>query len=102
MIRSLRRAVWVAGAPIRLVLIGLIRLYRVTLRGALGGQCRFHPSCSVYAEEAVREHGAVRGVVLGTWRVLRCNPFGKGGVEHVPSRSGGRAYEGVIHDRNAA
>ena len=89
----IRRVVWMAGAPTRLFLVGLIRLYRVTLSGALGGQCRFHPTCSVYAEDAIRTHGAVRGVVLAAWRVVRCNPFGRGGVDRVADAP---AYDAVI------
>lgn len=81
---SLRRVLWAAGAPVRLALTGLIRLYRATLSSSLGGQCRFYPSCSHYAEDAVRIHGALRGTVMATWRVLRCGPFTKGGVDHVP------------------
>ena len=89
----IRRVVWIGGEPARLFLVGLIRLYRVTLSGALGGQCRFHPTCSVYAEDAIRTRGAVRGAVLAGWRVLRCNPFGRGGVDRVGE---GRAYDAVI------
>lgn len=81
-----RRMVWAAGLPARAVLIVAIRLYRATLSGLLGGQCRFYPSCSVYSEDAVRSRGAVIGVSLSAWRVLRCNPFGAGGVEPVPGR----------------
>lgn len=81
----LREALWSAGAPARAVAVGLIRLYRLTFAGAFGGQCRFAPSCSHYAEDAIRAHGAVRGVVLAGWRILRCNPFGKGGVDEVPA-----------------
>lgn len=85
---------WAAGAPARTVLLGGIRLYRVTLSPLLGGQCRFYPSCSRYAEEAIATRGAVVGSALAVWRILRCNPFGKGGVEHVEPRS---RYDGVIH-----
>ena len=84
------------GAPSRWLLIGLVRAYRATLSGWLGGQCRFYPSCSHYAEDAIRTHGAVRGSALAVWRVLRCNPFGAGGVEHVP---GGKKYDDDIHRR---
>jgi putative membrane protein insertion efficiency factor len=82
----LRRAAWVLGMPFRWLLLGGITLYRVTLSGWLGGQCRFYPTCSHYAEGAIRTHGAVKGTVLAVWRILRCNPFGKGGVEYVPER----------------
>ena len=76
-------------------LIGAVRLYRATLSGWLGGQCRFYPSCSVYAEETLVANGAVRGSAMAIWRVLRCNPFSAGGVEHAISSL---KYEHVIHD----
>jgi hypothetical protein len=80
-----RRLAWRLGGPARSALIGAIHLYRMTLSHALGGQCRFYPSCSHYAEDAIRARGAVVGSGLAVWRVLRCNPFGRGGVEHVPA-----------------
>ena len=83
-VRSVLRTL---GAPLRWLLIGLVRGYRATLSGWLGGQCRFYPSCSAYAELAIRTRGAVVGSALAVWRVLRCNPFGRGGVEYVPHRS---------------
>jgi putative membrane protein insertion efficiency factor len=46
--------------------------------------CKYHPSCSCYAEQAVRRHGVIRGVGLATRRVLRCNPWSKGGYDPVP------------------
>jgi putative membrane protein insertion efficiency factor len=88
-----RKLVWLAGVPARALLLGLIRLYRMTLSGALGGQCRFYPSCSHYAEEAILARGFVRGWVLATWRILRCNPFGKGGLEPAPEP----LHDDVIH-----
>lgn len=80
----MRAALWASGTPVRLMLIGLIRLYQFTLSGWLGGQCRFYPSCSNYAAEAIARHGALRGVALATWRLARCGPFTAGGVDHVP------------------
>jgi putative membrane protein insertion efficiency factor len=77
---------WTLGAPVRTTLLGGIRLYRATLSGWLGGQCRFHPSCSHYAEEAIRAHGAGKGTALTIRRILRCNPFGRGGLDPVPRR----------------
>ena len=91
----LRLATWRAGAPARVFLVGAIKLYRVSLGGVLGGQCRFHPSCSHYGEQAIRTHGALRGSLMATWRVLRCQPFSRGGVEEVPSGRHG-LYENVI------
>lgn len=84
------------GAPARALLGGLIRVYRVTLSGWLGGQCRFHPTCSRYAEEAIQVHGAVKGAGLAVWRVLRCNPFGTGGIDRVPAKDSLTEYETVI------
>jgi putative membrane protein insertion efficiency factor len=80
------------GGPIRALEIGLIRAYRATLSGWLGGQCRFYPTCSRYAEDAIRTHGALKGSALAIWRVLRCNPFGAGGVDRVGPRP---AYDDV-------
>ncbi|HYZ13904.1 MAG TPA: membrane protein insertion efficiency factor YidD [Actinomycetota bacterium] len=88
----MRAALWASGTPVRVVLIGLIRLYQFTLSGWLGGQCRFYPSCSTYAAEAIARHGALRGVALATWRLARCGPFTAGGVDHVP---GPRREHGV-------
>jgi uncharacterized protein len=82
--RSVRRFLWRAGAPARLLLVAAIRTYQLTLSGWLGGQCRFSPTCSRYAEAAIRSLGATRGVLLATRRVLRCNPFGRGGLDPVP------------------
>lgn len=91
-----RRIVWAAGAPVRAVLVGAIGLYRATLAGWLGGQCRFWPSCSRYAQDAIRNRGAVVGSTLAIWRVLRCNPFGAGGPDPAPHVA---RYEHVIPSR---
>jgi uncharacterized protein len=93
-----RRLLWVAGAPVRALLVGAIRLYRVCLSGWLGGQCRYLPSCSRYAEGAIRTHGALRGTAFALWRVGRCNPFGAGGFEPVPPRRPRAAlYDDILH-----
>jgi putative membrane protein insertion efficiency factor len=99
---SLREALWTMGAPARALLLAAIGLYRVTLAGWLGGQCRFSPTCSHYAETAVREHGALRGTGMAVWRVARCNPYGSGGIDPVPPGRHGRsrrAYDALIHER---
>jgi hypothetical protein len=64
-------------------LVVLARAYQCTLSGFLGGQCRFFPSCSEYFIQAVRRHGALRGGLLGLWRILRCHPFSRGGHDPV-------------------
>ena len=94
---QVHRIAWRAGAPARLALLGLIRLYRVTLSGWLGGQCRFYPTCSRYAEDAIRLHGAVRGVLMAAWRIARCGPFTRGGVDRVPAPRHVTEYDAVIH-----
>ena len=91
---SVRSVLWKVGAPLRLLLLGAIALYRHTLSGWLGGQCRYSPTCSRYAEEAIRTHGAAKGTVLAIHRVLRCNPFGRGGLDPVPPRP--RPYDVAI------
>ena len=71
------------------ILIAFIKVYQYTLSPLLGPRCRYYPSCSNYAVEALREHGAVRGLGLATWRILRCNPFSNGGHDPVPPRHKG-------------
>ena len=66
------------------VALALIRLYQATLSPLLGNRCRFHPTCSAYAHEAIARYGVLRGVWLGTRRLLRCHPFHAGGIDPVP------------------
>ncbi|MBA3299922.1 MAG: membrane protein insertion efficiency factor YidD [Thermoleophilaceae bacterium] len=72
------------GWPARTLLLGLISAYRVSLSGVMGGGCRFHPSCSEYAREAIRNVGALRGGAFSLWRVVRCSPLSAGGVDRPP------------------
>ena len=65
------------------VLIWLARGYQAALSPIFGGRCRFTPSCSNYFIEAVEKRGPVTGLLMGLWRILRCNPFGKGGYDPV-------------------
>ena len=65
-------------------LLLLVEAYRVTLSPLLGGHCRYEPSCSRYAEEALRRHGARRGASLALRRLARCHPFRPGGFDPVP------------------
>jgi putative membrane protein insertion efficiency factor len=66
--------------------IGAVRTYQWTVRPMIGPNCRFWPSCSDYAIEAFRQHGALRGSALAARRILRCNPWHAGGVDLVPGR----------------
>ena len=65
-------------------LVGLVRLYQMTVSPLLGPCCRYAPSCSAYAVEALRVHGVWRGLALAAWRVLRCHPLAQGGWDPVP------------------
>ena len=66
------------------VLFAAIGAYQRTLSPLLGPVCRFEPSCSKYTVQAIQKYGALRGGLMGAWRILRCNPFGKGGYDPVP------------------
>lgn len=66
----------------RFVAIGLVLAYQWTIGRVLGGRCRFHPSCSEYALEALRLNGLIGGGAQTLWRVVRCGPWTPGGVEH--------------------
>jgi len=63
--------------------IGLILMYRWTISPLLGNRCKYYPSCSQYALDALREYGFLKGSVLAGWRLLRCNPWSHGGVDHA-------------------
>ncbi|MGO9145488.1 MAG: membrane protein insertion efficiency factor YidD [Desulfomonilia bacterium] len=65
------------------ILIALIRLYQKAVSPILTPSCRFHPSCSEYAAQAIEKYGTARGLLKAAWRVLRCNPFHKGGFDPV-------------------
>lgn len=66
------------------ILSGIIKTYRYIISPLSGPSCRFYPTCSSYALEALRKHGAIRGSVLTIKRIMRCHPFCKGGVDPVP------------------
>ncbi|WP_428485777.1 membrane protein insertion efficiency factor YidD [Rhodopila sp.] len=70
--------------PAAAVGIGAVRVYQWTLRPFIGRNCRFWPSCSDYAVDALRLHGALKGSAMATRRILRCNPWHEGGVDPVP------------------
>ena len=60
-----------------------IRLYQLTFSRLLpANTCKYHPTCSEYAALAIRKHGVVKGIALAAWRLLRCNPWSKGGVDY--------------------
>lgn len=75
-------------SPLGRVLLALIGFYRRVISPLLGPHCRFAPSCSAYAAEAIRTHGALRGGWMAVKRVARCHPWSAGGVDHVPPARG--------------
>ena len=96
---SARNMTQVAKSTGRYALLFLIRCYMIFLSPFFGGACKFHPSCSNYAYEAVARHGARRGVVLAVKRLLRCRPFTMGGFDPVPEPEPPPvAYSDVAHD----
>jgi len=68
------------------ILIAPIRFYQRFISPAFAPRCRYYPTCSSYAVEAIRELGLVRGSILAGWRLLRCNPFSHGGVDELSDR----------------
>ena len=83
------------------ILIALVTVYQYTISPLLGPRCRYYPSCSNYAVDALREHGALRGLGLAAWRLLRCNPFSNGGYDPVPPRHSGCEPEHCETDLSA-
>ncbi len=74
--------------PLTLIALGFIRLYRLILSPWMGNQCRFHPTCSHYAEEAFLTHGFFKGLYLTVWRIVRCAPWGRGPwIDPVPQKN---------------
>ncbi|MDJ0656749.1 MAG: membrane protein insertion efficiency factor YidD [Xanthomonadales bacterium] len=69
------------------LLLGLLRAYKLIISPLLGPRCRFYPSCSDYAREAIEVHGAFRGGWLAIRRLARCHPFCEGGIDPVPPKS---------------
>jgi len=67
----------------RAILVTPIRLYQRLISPALGQRCKYYPSCSEYAVQAIRTFGILRGLILAAWRLLRCNPFSHGGFDPI-------------------
>jgi len=63
-----------------------VHAYRAVVSPLIGPRCKYHPTCSRYALDAIQEVGVVRGLLLAGWRLLRCNPWSHGGVDHVHDR----------------
>jgi len=81
-----RLAAWVRAALVALVLAP-IRIYRSVISPGLPRRCKYEPTCAAYAEQAIRELGVARGLVLALWRLARCNPWSHGGYDPVEART---------------
>ncbi|MDE5862742.1 MAG: membrane protein insertion efficiency factor YidD [Lachnospiraceae bacterium] len=69
------------------ILIKMIKFYKKYISSLKGhGTCKYYPTCSTYAIEALEVHGVIKGSLLAVWRILRCNPFSKGGYDPVPQK----------------
>ncbi|THF59381.1 membrane protein insertion efficiency factor YidD [Pseudothauera rhizosphaerae] len=78
--------------PVRTLLRGLIRAYQLFISPLLGPRCRFYPTCSHYALEALDTHGVLKGSWLALRRILRCHPWNPGGFDPVPPRADGGGH----------
>jgi putative membrane protein insertion efficiency factor len=87
------------GRALREVILAPIQLYRHVISPALPNRCKYYPSCSAYAVQAVRELGIVRGTIVAAWRLARCNPWSHGGVDELADR---RLFRDRAHDRPRA
>jgi putative membrane protein insertion efficiency factor len=81
---------------VKFVLIGLLRAYRALISPLYGQVCRYHPSCSAYALEAVTAHGSLKGSWLAVRRLGRCHPWAAGGYDPVPPRTSGPVAEQAV------
>jgi uncharacterized protein len=75
------------GAHCRAVVLAPVRFYQRFISPALPRRCKYYPTCSAYAVDAIRELGVLRGLIVAGWRLLRCNPFSHGGYDPVESRT---------------
>ncbi|MDO5723135.1 MAG: membrane protein insertion efficiency factor YidD [Flaviflexus sp.] len=73
-------------SPLARLFHALISFYRRHISPRMAPRCRYYPSCSSYALQSIEVHGALKGTLLASWRLLRCNPFTQGGVDEVPDK----------------
>ena len=72
---------------LRAIFVAPIRIYQRAISPAFGARCRYYPSCSEYAVQAIRSYGILRGLVIAAWRLLRCNPWSHGGFDYVEEQT---------------
>ncbi len=79
----MKKIMKLAVSAVRAIPLGLIKFYQKFISPVKQPCCRFYPTCSVYAYTAIKKHGAIKGTGMAVYRILRCNPFGKGGYDPV-------------------
>jgi uncharacterized protein len=82
----MNRTLWTIALLPRNACVVVLRAYRAVISPLYGNVCRYHPSCSRYALEAIQQYGVVAGSAMGAWRIVRCNPWAAGGIDDVPTR----------------
>lgn len=70
------------------LLIFIVKAYQRLISPLMGPRCKYYPTCSSYAVESLKRHGALKGTALAVWRILRCNPWSLGGIDYVPEKVG--------------
>jgi len=75
-----------ANKPLKQTLVFIIKIYQFMISPFIGSHCRFYPSCSAYAQEAIQKHGCMKGGYLSLKRLLKCHPWNEGGVDLVPEK----------------
>jgi putative membrane protein insertion efficiency factor len=86
----------------RRIAVAVVRLYRSTIGLAFAGRCKYHPTCSQYAIDALSDYGVLRGAVLVVWRLARCNPWSHGGVDYAHQQRLFRTPAARIDPRGAS
>jgi putative membrane protein insertion efficiency factor len=84
---------WTHRSPLTMVLVGLLKAYRFAISPLYGQVCRYHPTCSAFALEAITVHGGIKGSWLALRRIGRCHPWAAGGYDPVPARTVSRRTE---------
>ncbi len=86
-------------SPLKLILLFLLRVYQLCISPYLGRNCRFYPTCSQYAIEAISLHGCVKGILLASWRLLKCHPWHAGGFDPVPPKKSNSVSSQCNHQK---
>jgi putative membrane protein insertion efficiency factor len=97
-----KRATTTLNSALLAVFLAPLRFYGRFISPNLGRRCKYHPTCSAYAEQAIRELGIVRGTIVAGWRLLRCNPWSDGGYDPLEARTLFNPKAAAEHEPEAA